>query len=102
MQVECPAPKLPAVAAHTWSACTRQPTQPKHCLFAHNRSIVFSTPVQERCAPLGIAPLARNVAAVHEQVQVAVQRARKQLAHKPVNWKAVGDGCEAGCMQPAT
>lgn len=97
MRGECPAPKLPAVAAHTCSAvitpsaCTHQPTQPKP----------FSR-LQERCAPLGIAPLARNVAAVREHVQVAVQRARKQLAHKPVNWKAVGDSWEAGCLQPVT
>ena len=51
--------------------------------------------MQERFAPLGIAPLAAKAAAVHQRVQVAVQRAGKQMAHKPVNWKRVGWRCIA-------
>jgi hypothetical protein len=45
--------------------------------------------LRERFAPLGLAPLAHNAAAVRERVAVAVQRARKQMAHKPVNWARV-------------
>lgn len=39
--------------------------------------------------PLGLAPLAGSAAKVRERVAVAVQRARKQMAHKPVNWARV-------------
>lgn len=39
--------------------------------------------------PLGLAPLASSAATVRERVTVAVQRARKQMAHKPINWARV-------------
>lgn len=45
--------------------------------------------LRERFVPLGLAPLASSAAKVRERVAVAVQRARKQMAHKPVNWARV-------------